>query len=74
MKGFGIEPPGVRVPKPFTSEEPFFEEKVHQGFFMGLRVQLRTLFVQRTLFGRKISLKIVEIRQDLSSRVLWTII
>ena len=31
-------------PEPFAFEQPFFEERVPEGFFVGLKVPLRTCF------------------------------
>ena len=43
----------IRVPKVFYPETFASEERILQGFFERLRVLLRTLFIQRTIFGRK---------------------
>ncbi len=50
-----VLPEGLRFyPEPFASEEPFFEERVLQGFFVRQRVPWRILFIQRTLFEERV--------------------
>lgn len=50
-----VLPEGLRLyPEPFASGESLLKKGFFRVFFVILRLPLRTLFIQRTLFARKI--------------------
>ena len=60
-----VLPEGLRFyPEQFVSEEPVIEVGIRQGFFVRLKVPLKTFSIQRTPFLRKSSSRIVEILEE----------